>query len=192
MSDGNYEYELMRSELLGLPPPEKKPLPPASQNEEDMLSSDVDDDSVERNEDIHLEGEQMGRVSGGLDELNSILSMTQKKINRFKSVCGSFTNLLKLRVSSKQDGTTSDSSSRTSEADCALPTGEVHENSDSGTDSTESKATLAAKKTTQQNLDLEGNLGSQIDKLDTMLMKAEQAELSMSKQNKEMRIFLKK
>lgn len=50
MSDGNYEYELMRSELLGLPPPEKKPLPPASQNEEDMLSSDVDDDSVERNE----------------------------------------------------------------------------------------------------------------------------------------------
>jgi hypothetical protein len=26
----------------------------------------------------------MGRVSGGLDELNSILSITQKKINRFK------------------------------------------------------------------------------------------------------------
>jgi hypothetical protein len=35
-------------------------------------------------QEIQLEGEQMGRVSGGLDELNSILSITQKKINRFK------------------------------------------------------------------------------------------------------------
>jgi hypothetical protein len=35
-------------------------------------------------QDIQLEGEEMGRVSGGLDELNSILSITQKKINRFK------------------------------------------------------------------------------------------------------------
>jgi hypothetical protein len=61
-----------------------------------------------------------------------------------------------------------------------------------GGDSIENKAVLAAKKTTQQNLDLEDKLGSQIDKLDTMLMKAEQAEVSMSKQNKEMRIFLNK
>jgi hypothetical protein len=48
MSDGDYEYELMRSELLGLPPPEKKPLPPVPPNE-DLLSSNVDD-SVERSE----------------------------------------------------------------------------------------------------------------------------------------------
>jgi hypothetical protein len=49
-----------------------------------------------------------------------------------QSVCGSFTNLLKLRVSTKKGGTGSDSSSQTSEADCALQTGEGHENSESG------------------------------------------------------------
>jgi hypothetical protein len=61
-----------------------------------------------------------------------------------------------------------------------------------GGDATESKPLMASMKATQQTLDLEGKLGSQIDKLDTMLMKAEQAEMSMSKQNKEMRIFLNK
>jgi hypothetical protein len=47
MSEGDYEYELMRSELLGLPPPEKKPLPPVN---EDKHSSDVEDHGVEGNE----------------------------------------------------------------------------------------------------------------------------------------------
>jgi hypothetical protein len=49
MSDGDYEYELMRSELLGLPPPEKKPLPP-SRNDEDISLTKVDDEGVERTE----------------------------------------------------------------------------------------------------------------------------------------------
>jgi hypothetical protein len=35
-------------------------------------------------------------------------------------------------VNTKKDGTASDSSGQTSEADCALPTGEGHENSESG------------------------------------------------------------
>ncbi|XP_023725015.1 uncharacterized protein LOC111874068 isoform X1 [Cryptotermes secundus] len=190
MSEYDYEYELMRSELLGLPLPEKKPVQPV--NEDNVHSSDVEDHGIEENEDIQVEGEQMGRVSGGLDELNSILSITQKKINRFKTVCGSFTNLLKLRMGAKSDGASSDNSSLASEADCVLQSEEVHENSESGVDATESKALVASKKTAQRALDLEGTLGSQIDKLDSMLMKAEQAELSMSKQNKEMRIFLNK
>jgi hypothetical protein len=49
MSVDDYEYELMRSELLGLPPPEKKPLPPVSLNE-DAHSSNTEDNGVERNE----------------------------------------------------------------------------------------------------------------------------------------------
>jgi hypothetical protein len=61
-----------------------------------------------------------------------------------------------------------------------------------GLDVMESKPLVTAKKTTQRDLDLERTLGSQIDKLDTVLMKAERAELSMSKQNKEMRSFLNK
>jgi hypothetical protein len=61
-----------------------------------------------------------------------------------------------------------------------------------GGDAIENKTVVASKKTPHQNLDLEGKLGSHIDKLDSMLMKAEQAELSLSKQNKEMRMFLNK
>jgi hypothetical protein len=61
-----------------------------------------------------------------------------------------------------------------------------------GGDATESKPLMASQKKTQQTVDLEEKMGSQIDKLDSLLMKAEQAEMSMSKQNKEMRIFLNK
>ncbi|GFG37261.1 hypothetical protein Cfor_10954 [Coptotermes formosanus] len=157
-----------------------------------QLGHEADDSPPSSTVDIQLEGEEMGRVSGGLDELNSILSITQKKINRFKTVCGSFTSLLKLRMGAKTDGTASDTSSQASEADCTMSTEEVCKNAESGGDAAESKPLVAPKKITQQTLDLEGKLGSQIDKLDTMLMKAEQAELSMSKQNKEVRIFLNK
>jgi hypothetical protein len=48
MSEGDYEYELMRSELLGLPPPERKQVPPV--NEDNTHSSDVEDRGVEGNE----------------------------------------------------------------------------------------------------------------------------------------------
>jgi hypothetical protein len=48
MSVGDYEYELMRSELLGLPPPERKP--PPSVNEESILSSDIVDHGLEESE----------------------------------------------------------------------------------------------------------------------------------------------
>jgi hypothetical protein len=47
-------------------------------------------------------------------------------------VCGSFTNLLKLKVGARSDRTPSDSSSQASEADCAPPTEEAHEISESG------------------------------------------------------------
>jgi hypothetical protein len=48
MSEGDYEYELMRSELLGLPPPEKNP--PPSVNEEDIHSSDNVNQGLEESE----------------------------------------------------------------------------------------------------------------------------------------------
>jgi hypothetical protein len=48
-----------------------------------------------------------------------------------QTVCGSFTSLLKLRIGAKSDGAASDSSSLASEADCALQTEEVRDNSES-------------------------------------------------------------
>ncbi|KAJ4445239.1 hypothetical protein ANN_07040 [Periplaneta americana] len=113
-----------------------------------------------------------------------------------QTVCGSFTNLLKLRVGGKSDGTASDCSSQVSEPDCALSNQETPVNSESGGNGTESKPDKGNGTTTatpvKRDVDLEGKLNSQIDKLDSMLMKAETADISMSKQNKEMRIFLNK
>jgi hypothetical protein len=48
MSESDYEYELMRSELLGLPPPEKGPL--RSVNEESIDSSDIVNHGVQESE----------------------------------------------------------------------------------------------------------------------------------------------
>jgi hypothetical protein len=48
-----------------------------------------------------------------------------------QTVCGSFTNLLKLRIGAKSDGAGSDGSSLASEADSALQTEEVCDNSGS-------------------------------------------------------------
>ncbi|KAJ9589549.1 hypothetical protein L9F63_017237, partial [Diploptera punctata] len=138
--------------------------------------------------DIEIQDEQLGRVSGGLDELSSILTVTQKKINRFKTVCGSFTNLLKLKVGAgKNDGTSSDCSSVASEGREEL----------NGAGDREAIKTTSARnlelegKLTSKDLDLEGKLTRGIDKLDSILMKAEQAEISISSQNKEMKSFLK-
>jgi hypothetical protein len=48
MSEADYEYEVMRCELLGLPLPEKKQVQPV--NEDNVRSSDGEDCGVEENE----------------------------------------------------------------------------------------------------------------------------------------------
>ncbi|PSN43480.1 hypothetical protein C0J52_03224 [Blattella germanica] len=178
MSD-EYEYEVMRAELLGLPTPERKPLPPVTNND--------NEDDVTNDEDLEVQDEQLGRVSGGIDEIRNILTGTQKKINRFKTVCGSFTNLLKLKVgAAKTDGASSECSSQASEdAEVDGVVSEEH------TKISSTRNLELEGKLTSKDLDLEGKLTRGIDKLDSILMKSEQAEISMSKQNKEMRSFLK-
>ncbi|XP_067015438.2 uncharacterized protein [Anabrus simplex] len=116
MSEADYEYEVMRCELLGLPPPERQPLPPKSSKDEEGEDFHVDEESIEADQQVEVESEQLKNTSGRLDELNSILNVTQKKLNRFKAVCGSLTNLLKIRVpsSGKDTASSSNLSSRAS------------------------------------------------------------------------------
>ncbi|GLG95815.1 Uncharacterized protein GBIM_02707 [Gryllus bimaculatus] len=125
MAEGDYEYEKMRCELLGLPPPETKPDPLEGESEGVGATGDVEEgaegsgpatgeERLDRKEELEIDNEQMKHLSGGLDELNSILSVTQKKLNRFKIVCGSLTNLLKIKVGTAKgdEGTSSNNDSQ--------------------------------------------------------------------------------
>jgi len=79
--EGTYEYELERAELLGVNPPER------AQWEEQMKAQKEAEVEQEQNEIAQVvegEGEQAKRIHGKMDELNSILSATQMKINKFK------------------------------------------------------------------------------------------------------------
>lgn len=90
--EGTYEYELERAELLGVTPPER------AQWEEQMKArkeAEVEQEQNEIAQVVEGEGEQAKRTHGKMDELNSILSATQVKINKFKvTFCLIFAMLL--------------------------------------------------------------------------------------------------
>jgi hypothetical protein len=80
---GTYEYELERAELLGVNPPDR------AQWEEQMKArkeAEVEQEQNELAQVMEGEGEQAKRTHGKMDELNSILSATQVKINKFKVI----------------------------------------------------------------------------------------------------------
>ncbi|KAL1373603.1 hypothetical protein pipiens_005131 [Culex pipiens pipiens] len=104
MAEGTYEYECMRAELLGVEKPnreefEEKMRLRKETEQEEMLADQLTE--------VDLNDEQMGGTSGKMDELNSILSITQQRINKFKVACGSLTTLLKFRPSTPSEGAAS-------------------------------------------------------------------------------------
>lgn len=130
-----------------------------------------------------------------MDEITNILSITQMRLNKFKvrlstleatmfsnnfdrfplnwiyfqKVCGSLTNLLKIKGG---DGT---EPSDTDE-------GEVNAE-------TSQPSNVAAGQPAQQ--DMQQKMSSGFDKLDSLLTKTENAQASMAHQNKQMKSFLK-
>ncbi|KAK7789230.1 hypothetical protein R5R35_007055 [Gryllus longicercus] len=199
MAEGDYEYEKMRCELLGLPPPETKPDPSEGESEGVGATGDVEEgaegsgpatgeERLDRKEELEIDNEQIKHLSGGLDELNSILSVTQKKLNRFKVVCGSLTNLLKIKVGTSKgdEGTSSNNDSQV-----ATDTEEDAGNQDTGGGQKETRKVVKSGQIRPQS-DVSEMMDSQIDKLDSLIMKAETSQLSMSCQNKQMRQFLRK
>lgn len=134
------------------------------------------------------------RISGGLDELNSILNATQKKINRFKTVCGSLGTLLKVKVGSRNN----------------LPENKIIEQNHNDTTNVHDEAATSEQKLTEElsddrktmdniksdsstpkKVDLNEKMGSHLDKLDSLITKAENAQYSMQHQTKQMKKFLK-
>ncbi|KAF7414156.1 hypothetical protein HZH68_002645 [Vespula germanica] len=191
----DYNYACERAELLGLPIPSFEEWTESQKAQEaDRADHEDDDDAILQNLDKSDEAAQ--RVSGGLDELNSILSTTQKKINRFKNVCGSLGTLLKVKVGSR-GGTPNHKSMERNKAkegqvmitaEEESMTVDLSENSKNPIISEESSEiiTIPSKK-----IDINEKMGSHLGKLDSLITKAENAQYSMQHQTKQMRKFLK-
>lgn len=190
----DYQHACERAELLGLSKPSEEEWrqTQAAQNEN---RCDNDDDAALQ--DLDYADEKTGRIGGGLDELNSILSTTQKKLNRFKTVCGSLGTLLKMKVSSRggtphhkpEEPNPDDSQEVQEEPEPAADEVMTVETSD---DISANVANDPANSGVQpKQVDLSQKMGSHLDKLDSLITKAENAQYSMQHQTKQMRKFLK-
>ncbi|XP_072745952.1 uncharacterized protein [Anoplolepis gracilipes] len=187
----DYQHACERAELLGLSKPSEEEWrqTQAAQNE-----NRCDDDGDGALQDLDYADEKARRIGGGLDELNSILSTTQKKLNRFKTVCGSLGTLLKVKVSSR--GSTPQHKSEEPNPDNNQEPGAAAEEvmtvemSDDTTADTANDPENSGDQPKQ--IDLSQKMGSHLDKLDSLITKAENAQYSMQHQTKQMRKFLKK
>ncbi|XP_054003236.1 uncharacterized protein LOC128889543 [Hylaeus anthracinus] len=187
-----YIHACERAELLGLPIPTEEEWK-ETECAEGEIRLDEDDDELIQNLDSSNEASQ--RISGGLDELNSILNATQKKINRFKTVCGSLGTLLKVKVGSRTDIS---SDEKITERNHNETTNIHDEATTSEKESTEEllddRKTLDNVKpvpSTPKKVDINEKMGSHLDKLDSLITKAENAQYSMQHQTKQMKKILK-
>ncbi|KAF6217171.1 hypothetical protein GE061_001525 [Apolygus lucorum] len=164
MSRSNYDYECSRAELLGLEKPDK--------SEFDFGSPELD------SEELACETEQIGRVSGGLDGLNAVLESTKKKLTRYESFNRKIGKLFHSRSKSLQKA----------EAGATFTS---EQNIPSKTEQSQFTPSSTASGMCQSSLNFE-EYQRQNDKLDSLLCKAERAELSLNRNNKLIKKIVKK
>ncbi|XP_033208858.1 uncharacterized protein LOC117167785 [Belonocnema kinseyi] len=196
MSD-DYKYACQRAELLGLSAPtEDEWAKSEAARKKEIEEQEAQDDA--KAQDLEQTGENMKRVGGGLDELNSILTATQKKLNRFKTVCGSLGTLLKVRAKS-HPGTPEHKARKSKELNSPeekeaedkkkeIKTMELSENPE---DAENPEDCVKPGTFLQRKIEINQKLGSHIDKLDSLINKAENAQYSMQHQSKQMKKLLK-
>ncbi|KAL6258830.1 hypothetical protein P5V15_010776 [Pogonomyrmex californicus] len=194
----DYQHACERAELLGLPrPSEEEWRQSQAAHDENRRRDDNVDDVLQ---DLDYSDEATGRIGGHLDELNSILSSTQKKLNRFKTVCGSLGTLLKVKVGSR-GGTPRHKPGEEPNPDAEKQEG--HGKSETTVDevmTVETSDNIVADAADQsansgvqpRQLDLNQKMGSHLNKLDALITKAENAQYSMQHQTKQMKKFLQK
>lgn len=195
----DYQHACERAELLGLPRPTEEEWRQSQAAQSETRRCDDDDDDDGALQDLDYVDEAAGRIGGGLDELNSILSTTQKKLNRFKTVCGSLGTLLKGKVHSR-GGTPRH---KPEEPNPDAEKQEIQEKSESMVDevmtveTSDETVTNTANQPTNsgiqlKKIDLNQKMGSHLNKLDSLITKAENAQYSMQHQTKQMKKILKK
>lgn len=79
--EGTYEYELERAELLGIEPTSREAW---EEQEKARKEAEVEQIETEVAAELEAEDEKLKSGHGKMDELNSILSATQLKLNKFK------------------------------------------------------------------------------------------------------------
>ncbi|EAT48560.1 AAEL000455-PA [Aedes aegypti] len=178
MAEGTYEYECMRAELLGIDKPNREEF------EEKMRlqkETEQEEQLTEQMKEVDLQDEQMQGAAGKMDELNNILSITQQRINKFKTACGSLTNLLKFRPGTPSDGNSTNDPTNGSEPNtinAALDTLDTMQDVQNASDVTVAKSAAT---------DLGQKMTCQLDKLDSLLNKADNATYSMKHQTDQMK-----
>ncbi|TDG39477.1 hypothetical protein AWZ03_014103 [Drosophila navojoa] len=182
----SYEEECQRAELLGLQPPDKAEFErKRSARLEQQLAEQEAAEAVM----LEQQGESLRGAGGKLDELNSILSSTQQRLNRFKqTACGSLTNIF------TRGGSLSGASGSSASMD--MPGYSMDQSAEQPQQppvqrqpqpmAPPTAAEVAAAKAAKR-----AAMDSQLDKLDSLINKADNAELAMSEQTKQMRRIAK-
>ncbi|GAB0087853.1 uncharacterized protein DMENIID0001_022070 [Sergentomyia squamirostris] len=194
MAEDTYEYECMRAELLGVDPPDRETF---EANRKARLEAELEEIESEQAKVLEAQEEQLKGRHGKMDELNSILSMTQQKITKFKTVCGSLTNLLKIRPGSAGGEASGESSGESasiegsSNDDAPAESNNINEALDTLDTMKDASNQPTTGELRHESLNLQKKMTSQFDALDSLLNKAENAQYSMQQQNKEMKKFLR-
>ncbi|KYM92578.1 hypothetical protein ALC53_01034 [Atta colombica] len=193
----DYQHACERAELLGLPKPSEEEWRQSQAAQSENPRCNVDDDDAAL-QDLDYVDDAAGRIGGGLDELNNILSTTQKKLNRFKTVCGSLGTLLKVKVNSrggtprhKPEEPNPEAGKQENQEKLEATVDEMITVETSDVTITDT-ANQPANSSVQKQIDLNQKMGSHLNKLDSLITKAENAQYSMQHQTKQMKKILKK
>ncbi|XP_017029064.1 uncharacterized protein [Drosophila kikkawai] len=170
-----YETECQRAELLGLQPPDRADF---ERKRQARLEHELAEQEAAEAVLLEQQDETLGGVGGKLGELNSILSSTQQKLNRFKqTACGSLTNIFSRASSGSVD--------LTAGGTAAGPTQEERPPVLAAKPPPTAAEVSAAKAAKQKRMD------SQLDKLDSLINQADNAQIAMSEQTQQMRRLAK-
>ncbi|CAK1590100.1 unnamed protein product [Parnassius mnemosyne] len=213
MSLKAYEDACIRAELFGQPLPNREEFLEKHRYLDVVEFEEVD---IRTAENTAILNDDLKQASSGLNELNTILSSTQTKINRLKGVCGSLTNFFRIKLTSKDNLSYSSEPSYIGQTnydkDYVPPKNSEIGSINTGLGANDTEFTPRASEPKQNGGDINSALDdletmqrvertpiikidkqitSQNSKLDNLIMKAERAESSLQHQNKQLRGFLR-
>ncbi|KAH8294498.1 hypothetical protein KR044_005272, partial [Drosophila immigrans] len=178
----SYEQECQRAELLGIQPPDQAEF--ERQRSARLEQQQAEQEAAEANA-LEQQEEALRGTGGKLDELNSILSSTQQRLNRFKqTACGSLTNIF-------ARGGSFSGASGTASSSMDVPGSGGQEEEQPVQRQPQPMAPPTAAQVSAAKAAQQSRMDGQLDKLDTLINKANNAELAMSEQTKQMRRMAK-
>lgn len=201
--EGTYEYELERAELLGVEPISRELW---EEQAKARREQEIEQEQNDVAEELQAEEEKVKTTHGKMEELNNILMSTQVKLNKFKvceflplrvlnfaqnkctlqTVCGSFTSLLKIRTGSPAPG------DGPSGSNGQAPTSSINDALDDLDEMKRVEQQSDLQFAKGQAQDISQKASKNLDALDRLISKAETAEISLQRQNQQMKGLLRK